>query len=134
LADGAVLAPALTHGQMLEAAAVTAADNVLVIATNGYLAAVTAQLAGSVSIAATVAAAQTGPYSLILIDGAAEVLPDALAGLLADDGRLVTGLVDRGIPRLATARKAGGKVIATALGDADFAVLPEFTAAKQWSF
>lgn len=134
LADGAVLAPALTHGQMLEAAAVSAADNVLVIATNGYLATVTAQLAGSVAVAATVAAAPGGPYSLILIDGAAEALPDTLSGLLADDGRLVTGLMDRGIPRLATARKAGGKVIATALGDADFAVLPEFAAAKQWSF
>lgn len=134
LSDGTVLAPALTHGQMLEAAAITPSDTVLVVATNGYLAALASQLTGNVASAATVAAAQGGPFSLILIDGAAEVLPDSLAGLLADDGRVVTGLADHGVTRLATARKAGGKVIATALGDADFAVLAEYAAPKAWSF
>ncbi|MCY1670266.1 protein-L-isoaspartate O-methyltransferase [Novosphingobium sp. SL115] len=134
LADGTVLAPALTHGQMLEAAAPTGTDSVLVIATNGYLAALTGQLAGNVTSAASATQAQDGPFSLILIDGAVEVLPDSLADLLADDGRVVTGLAERGVTRLATARKANGKVIATALGDADFAILPDYAAPKAWSF
>lgn len=134
LGEGRFLSPALTYGQMLEAAGATPDDGVLVLSANGYLAAVTEKLAGSVNRADTLAAAQGGPYSLILIDGAAEVLPESLAALLADDGRVVTGIVDRGVTRLAIARKVLGNVIATPLGDADFAVLPEFAAPKTWSF
>jgi protein-L-isoaspartate(D-aspartate) O-methyltransferase len=134
LGDGTVLSPALTYGQMLEAAAPAKSDSVLVISGNGYLAALAAELSGTVSHAATLATAQGGPFSLILIDGAAEDLPDSLGALLADDGRVVTGLMDRKVTRLAIARKALGHIIPTALGEADFAVLPEFAAPKSWSF
>ena len=52
--------------------------------------------------------AQKGaPYDLILIDGAVEVIPDAIIGQLADGGRLGTALVDRGVTRLVVGRKAG---------------------------
>ncbi|MFY7838579.1 MAG: protein-L-isoaspartate O-methyltransferase family protein [Novosphingobium sp.] len=134
LGEGKWLSPALTYGQMLEAAAVTADDTVLVLSGNGYLAALAGKLAGSAACVDSLANAQGGPFSLILIDGAAEVLPEALAGVLADDGRIVTGIADRGVTRLAIARKALGKVVATPLGEADFAILPEFAAAKTWSF
>ncbi|CAH0498390.1 protein-L-isoaspartate O-methyltransferase [Novosphingobium sp. CECT 9465] len=134
LGDGKALSPALTYGQMLEAAQAARDDSVLVISGNGYLAALAAQLCDNVSQVASLEQAQGGPYSLILIDGAAEVLPDSLATLLADDGRVITGLVDRGVTRLALARKALGRVVPTALGEADFAVLPEFAAPKSWSF
>lgn len=134
LGDGKALSPALTYGQMLEAAEPARTDRVLVISGNGYLAALAAQLCDDVSTAASLANAQGGPFSLILIDGAAEVLPDSLGALLADDGRVVTGLVDRGVTRLALARKALGHIVPTALGEADFAVLPEFAAPKSWSF
>lgn len=134
LGDGTVLSPALTYGQMLEAAEPARADSVLVISGNGYLAALAGQLCSNVTRAANLASAQGGPFSLILIDGAAEVLPDRLCTLLADDGRVVTGLVERNVTRLALARKALGHVVPTALGEADFAVLPEFAAHKSWSF
>ncbi|MGV3511021.1 MAG: protein-L-isoaspartate O-methyltransferase family protein [Novosphingobium sp.] len=134
LGGGRSLSPALTYGQMLEAAQATHDDNVLVISPNGYLAALAGQLAAQVTLADSLAAAQCGPYSLILIDGAAEVLPDSLAALLSEEGRIVTGIADRGVTRLALARKALGKVIATPLGEADFAVLAEFAAPKKWSF
>jgi len=136
LADGTVLSPALTYGQMLEAAEPAKADTVLVISGNGYLAALVTMLCANVSRVATLAQAQGqgGPYSLIMIDGAAEVLPDLLGALLADDGRVVTGLVERKVTRLALARKALGHVVPTALGEADFAILPEFSAPKSWSF
>ncbi len=134
LTDGKVLSPALTYGQMLEAAEVAPSDSVLVVSGNGYLAALAEKLAVNVSRAESLAEASGGPYSLILIDGAAEALPESLAALLADDGRIVTGLVERGVTRLALARCALGKVVATALGEADFAVLPEFAAPKTWSF
>lgn len=134
LADGTVLSPALTYGQMLEAADIATSDDVLIISANGYLAALTEKLAGKVTQTATLADATGGPYSLILIDGAAETLPESLAALLAEGGRIVTGLVERGVTRLALARCAMGKVAATALGEADFARLPEFVAPKSWSF
>ncbi|MDT0506431.1 protein-L-isoaspartate O-methyltransferase [Novosphingobium sp. MMS21-SN21R] len=134
LGDGKALSPALTYGQMLEAADVTESDSVLVISGNGYLEALVSKLSGNVVRADSLVAAQAGTYSVILIDGAAEVLPDSLGALLAEDGRVVTGLVERGVTRLAIARKAGGKVIATALGEADFAVLPDLAAPKKWSF
>ena len=134
LGGGKALSPALTYGQMLEAAGVTAEDTVLVLSANGYLAALAGKLVPSVARVDSLADAQGGPFSLILIDGAAEVLPEALAGMLADDGRVVTGIADRGVTRLAIARKALGKVVATPLGEADFAILPEFAAAKTWSF
>jgi protein-L-isoaspartate(D-aspartate) O-methyltransferase len=134
LGEGRSLSPALTYGQMLEAAQATRDDSVLVLSPNGYLAALASQLAGSVTRANSLADAQGGPYSLILIDGAAEVLPDSLGTLLADDGRIVTGIADRGVTRLALARKALGKVVATPLAEADFAVLAEYAAPKKWSF
>jgi len=134
LGDGRALSPALTYGQMLEAAQTTRDDTVLVISPNGYLAALAGQLSASVTRADALADAKSGPFSLILIDGAAEVLPDSLALLLADEGRLVTGLADRGVTRLAIGRAVQGKVVATPLAEADFAVLPEFAAPKKWSF
>lgn len=134
LGEGRSLAPALTYGQMLEAAQTTQDDTVLVISANGYLAALAAPLAASVTRADSLEAAEGGPYSLILIDGAAEVLPDSLAPLLAEGGRIVTGIADRGVTRLALARPALGKIVATPLSEADFAILPEFAAPKKWSF
>ena len=134
LGYGKALSPALTYGQMLEAAQPLREDALLVISGNGYLAALAAQLCESVAHAASLEQAHGGPYSLILIDGAAEVLPDSLAALLADDGRVITGLVERGVTRLALASKALGRVVPTTLGEADFAILPEFAAPKSWSF
>lgn len=137
LADGRSLSPALTYGQMLEAAAIAPDDTVLVVSPNGYLAALAGKLAQNVTRIDALAAAQGaagGPFSLVLIDGAAEILPESLAALLTDEGRIITGIVDRGVTRLAIARKALGKVVATPLGDSDFAVLPEFAAPRSWSF
>ncbi|SMC78911.1 protein-L-isoaspartate O-methyltransferase [Novosphingobium sp. B1] len=134
LGDGRALSPALTYGQMLEAAQTTREDKVLVISPNGYLAALAAQLSGSVARADSLADAKGGTFSLILVDGAAEVLPDSLASLLTDEGRIVTGLSDRGVTRLAIGRAVQGKVVATPLAEADFAILAEFAAPKKWSF
>jgi protein-L-isoaspartate(D-aspartate) O-methyltransferase len=136
LGQGAVLAPPLSHGQMLTAAAPVARDHVLVIGKPGaYLGALAAQLAGKVTVAAPdgdwrVAA----PYSLVLIDGAIEVAPEGLAALLADQGRVVTGLIERGVARLAIGRRAGSELAFTKLAEADFAPLAEFAAKKSWSF
>jgi protein-L-isoaspartate(D-aspartate) O-methyltransferase len=57
-----------------------------------------------------------------------------LGAVLADGGRIVTGLIERGVPRLAIGRKVAGELSFTVLGEADFAALGEFAAKKTWSF
>ena len=136
LGDGTVLAPALTHGQQLSLAMPSRADTVLVIGKPGaYLAALVGELAGKVVLAAPGAEyGAAGAYSLVLIDGAIEQAPAVLSAVLADHGRVVTGLVERGVTRLAIGRKVQGELAFTTVGEADFAPLPEFAATKRWSF
>jgi protein-L-isoaspartate(D-aspartate) O-methyltransferase len=137
LGDGTVLAPALTHGQMLMAAGLVADDQVLVIGHAGaaYLGALLATLVAKVTVAAPESDWNAAaPYSLVLIDGAIAVAPDTLASVMADQGRVVTGLVERGVTRLAFGRRVAGELVLTRLAEADFAPLPEFAAKKSWSF
>lgn len=156
-----VLAPPLSHGSMLAEAAPTLTDVVLLVGGGtGYLAALLAPLVGSLHVvesAAALAAAApapagtwtTGPlaqgvkagapYSLIVIDGAIARFPDSLGAQLGDNGRVVTGLIERGIARLAVGRKAQGSGSTGAvgfltLGEIDLAPLAEFAAPRQWSF
>lgn len=138
LGDGHALAAPLFHGRMLVEAGLQAADTVLVVSGgSGYLAAL---LDGLVAKVTTISAADAaagkakGAYSLVLIDGAIEVLPDALATRLEDAGRLVTGLVERGVTRLATGRKAAGAAALLPLAEMGIPVLAEFAAPKRWSF
>ena len=135
LGGGRVLAPALSHGLMLMEAAPTPADRVLLVdGGSGYLAALLAPMVGSLEVIAPGAAPKGTDYTLLLIDGAIEQLPDALAAQLADGGRVVTGLIERGVARLATGRKAAGAVGFLTLGEADFAPLPEYALPAKWSF
>lgn len=156
LGGGRVLAPAVTHGLMLQDAAPRTDDNALLIGGGtGYLAAVLAQLVGSLTVVEDDAAllarapekagewheaslaegwAAGAPYSLIVIDGAIERLPDTIAAQLAPEGRLVTGLIDRGVARLAIGRRSGAEVALAVLGEADAAPLPAFAAPRTWSF
>lgn len=136
LGDGGVLSPALTYGQMLTAAEPASGDSVLVIGNpGGYLAALAEKLADNVTlVAATGDWAKAGAHTLVLIDGAIEDMPAALAELLAADGRLVTGVVERGVTRLALGRKVAGTLALTVLAEADFAPLAAFAARPKWSF
>lgn len=136
LGDGRFLAAPLVHGRMLGEAAPTAQDKVLVVSTTGYLAALVKGVTGSVDLVdpAEAAAKKKGDYALLLIDGAIEQLPAALAARLAEGGRIVTGLVERGVTRLAAGRKLGGEVSLLALAEIGIPVLPEFAAPKRWSF
>ncbi|GEN99439.1 protein-L-isoaspartate O-methyltransferase [Novosphingobium sediminis] len=136
LGEGAVLSPALTYGQMLTAAEPTADDSVLVIGNpGGYLAALSEKLAGKVTlVAATGDWANAGEHSLVLVDGAIEDMPAALANVVSADGRLVTGVVERGVTRLALGRKVAGSLAMTVLAEADFAAIAAFAAPRKWSF
>ncbi|MEZ5744618.1 MAG: protein-L-isoaspartate O-methyltransferase [Sphingomonadaceae bacterium] len=138
LENGRALPAPLVQAKMLSEAAPTQDDKVLLVGDGaGYLAALVRPLAGSldaVDPAKAVSKAGDGSYSLVIVDGAIEHLPDALATQLAEDGRIVTGLVQRGVTRLAAGRKAGGAVALLPLAELGIPVLPEFAAPKSWSF
>jgi protein-L-isoaspartate(D-aspartate) O-methyltransferase len=136
LDNGEVLAPALTYGQMLSAAQPTADDTVLVIgAPGGYLAALVEKLCGKVTLRAVSDDwAAAGAHSLVLVDGAIEEVPGKLASVLTAEGRLVGGMIERGVTRLALGRKVGEALAFTVLAEADFAPLAAFGAKPKWSF
>ncbi|UFS77993.1 protein-L-isoaspartate O-methyltransferase [Tardiphaga sp. 37S4] len=79
--------------RMLQASDVKATDKVLVVGCpTGYAAAVIAQFAGQVTSAAGMPAdgdAANGPYDLIVLAGATEIVPTGLYKQLASGGQLV---------------------------------------------
>ncbi|MDL2351581.1 MAG: protein-L-isoaspartate O-methyltransferase [Pseudomonadota bacterium] len=139
LGEGRALPAPLVHGLMLSEALPRKGERVLVVtAGSTYLAALVEAMGALVDSvdAAAVTKAKRGaqPYDLVLIDGAIEQLPDALADALAENGRVVTGLVLRGVTRLASGRKLGGNVQLLPLAEVGIPVLGEFVRAKSWSF
>jgi protein-L-isoaspartate(D-aspartate) O-methyltransferase len=132
------LAAPLFYGKLLLEAAPAPDDRVLVVSGGtGYLAALIAPLAGTVTeITAAEAAVLTGAgeYDLIVIDGAIEQLPEGLAAALADNGRVVTGLVLRQVTRLASGRRIAGQVNLVAVEDLGIPVLGAFAAPRRWTF
>lgn len=139
LGDGRFLAAPLVHGKILSEAAPLASDKALLVGDGqGYLAALLRPLVGELECVApgdmAAAKPRRGAFSLIVIDGAIEELPDSLAASLADDGRLVTGLVERGVTSLAVGRKAGASVALLPLAELGIPVLTQFAASKGWSF
>ena len=110
----------------------------LVSGGSTYLEALLRPLVGSLDVISAADAAAlakgAGQHSLVVIDGAIEHLPDGLAAELAEGGRIVTGLVERGVTRLATGQKLAGAVTLLPLADVGIPVLGEFAAPKGWSF
>jgi len=74
------------------------------------------------------------PYDLILIDGAIEYVPDVIAAQLSDGGSIATALLDRGVARLVTGRKAVGAIGYHSLADAGVAALPGFSRPEPFTF
>jgi protein-L-isoaspartate(D-aspartate) O-methyltransferase len=74
------------------------------------------------------------PYDQVLIDGAVQFIPDAIVDQLAEGGRLGTAIVDRGVSRMVTGRKAGGGFGTLSIGDAGVPALPGFSRPKAFTF
>lgn len=160
LGKGRAINPALITGRLLVAADIRPTDRVLLVgAARGYAAAVLARLAGTVVAleedAGLAAAARdaiadasvtvvegplvagwadAAPYDVIVIDGAVERLPDAIVDQLAPGGRLATGLVDRGVTRLALGRRSEGGFGLADFADLDCVMLPGFALPKTFQF
>ncbi|MEZ5695703.1 MAG: protein-L-isoaspartate O-methyltransferase [Sphingomonadaceae bacterium] len=137
LGDGRHLAAPLVQGRMLAEAKPVATDTALVVdGGSGYLAELLRPLVGSLTVqnAEEAIKGRKGGFSLIVVDGAAEEIPTSLARRMADDGRIVTGLAERGVTRLAVGRKIGGELSLLPVADIGMPVLAEFAAPKGWSF
>lgn len=138
LEDGTALAAPVVHAKMLAEARPVPADTALIVGDgSGYLAALVRPLVGALDALAPAEAITRkgkGEYSLVLVDGAIEHFPEPLASQLGEGGRIVCGLVQRGVTRLATGRKAAGDVALLPLAEIGIPVLPAFAEPKSWSF
>jgi protein-L-isoaspartate(D-aspartate) O-methyltransferase len=134
LGGGAMLNPPLTAGQLLMAAEVKAEDQILLVGpATGYLAALLHHR-GLTAETAEADAAGKGPFSLIIIDGAIEMLPETLVAELAEGGRIVTGLAEGPATRLAIGYKHGGHVRLKPFADLEVALLPSFAKPREFVF
>ena len=138
LADHRVLNPPVATGLLLQAADVVSDDNVLLVGTaNSYMAALLDRRGASVTAIDASDLTQAGksaPYSLIIIDGAVEELPDSLMALAADGARLVTGITDGAVTRLAKGYVHGGRVALKPFIDSEIAPLKAFAPKPEFVF
>ena len=138
LESGGFLPAPLFHGAMLAEARPTVDDSVLVIdGGSGYLPALVEPLVAKLDTVTPDKAAngaKRGAYTLVLVDGAIEHVPAALAKLVADGGRIVTGMVERGVTRLATGRKSGKALALLPLAEMGIPRLGAFDRPQSWSF
>lgn len=139
LGEGRVLSPPVATGLMLEAAEVSKDDSVLLVGVpKGYVATL---LAGRVSQLVTIERLADLPgmpkkavFSLIFIDGAVEELPDSLLALAQEGARIVTGITERSVTRLASGYVRGGKVALRPFADTEIAPLADFAHPKEFAF
>jgi protein-L-isoaspartate(D-aspartate) O-methyltransferase len=138
LPDGGALGPPLFHARLLAEAKPMPSDRVLVIdGGSGYLPALLEGLVKSVEVVSPAQALDGhggGSVALLMIDGAVEQIPDVLAERLADDGRVVTGVIEEGVTRLAIGRKAAGAIALLPLAEMGIPRLAAFDKPRAWSF
>lgn len=139
LGPDAFLAAPLFYGKLLLEAAPRSDDRVLLI-TGGtdYLAELTRPLVDTLTVISAGDAVRAnlseGAFTLVLIDGAIEELPDAIASSLEEGGRIVAGLLLRKVTRLGSGRKIAGQVSLQPVEDLGIPVLRAFDRPKSWTF
>lgn len=138
LPGGGALPAPLFHGLLLAEARPTREDRALVIdGGSGYLAALVEPLVEAMTVVSPeeAAAGRIGSApTLVLVDGAVEHLPDKLVRKLPEGTRIVTGLVERGVTRLAIGRKTGGALGLVPLAETGAPRLAAFDREAGWSF
>jgi protein-L-isoaspartate(D-aspartate) O-methyltransferase len=161
LGRGRALNLPMATGRLLTEAYLEATDTVLLVgAATGYAAAVLAGVVARVvaveSDPALAARAREGlapylnvelvegpleagapaqaPFDVLLVDGAVEELPRELVAQVRAGGRLATGLVDRGVTRLAAGRRSEGGFGLSHFADIDCVVLPGFARPPAFRF
>ena len=156
LGEGRAISSPLGQARLLLEAAPKQTDKALLIAGGtGYLAALLAPLVASLDVvepdarlghfdgeragnwhaSAMIDGWKKGaPYDLIIIDGAIENVPKAIARQLDSHGRIATGTVANGVTRIAIGRRSGDGVALLPVADIGMPVLADFATPKGWSF
>ncbi len=160
LGHGRALNAPLVTGRMLVAADIRPGTRVLLIGSaTGYTAVLLAALGAEVhaveeqeELMATARAASdnaaihwvdgpltagapgAAPFKCIIVDGAIETLPDALAAQLAEGGRIVAARREGAVTRLVQGVKTGGTIALRSFADMDVAPLPGFAAPAGFRF
>ena len=139
LGEGRALPAPAVLGRLLNALAPLPGERALVVGgTTGYAAAVLKAMGvDAVEISDDSLGGEqgkSGPYDIVLIDGAVEHLPDELVDRLKDGGRLGGAIVDQGITRLIVGRRAGGGFGYVTIADAATPVLPGFQRPRAFTF
>jgi len=163
VAPGRYLMEPVVLARLAQAADIEPDENVLVVGTGtGYSAAFLARLAativavevdpalaalaqrnlaaagaGNVSVvngALASGAADKGPYDVILLDGAVEEIPDGLQRQLADGGRLLAVVSDKGVGDAVIVRRSGDLFARRGLFNAQVRPLPGFARAAGFVF
>lgn len=161
LGQGRSLNTPLATARLLVQARLQSADRVLLIgAAGGYSAAVLAglvaqvvavesqpelaamardALAGTANVTVVEGALEHGhpadaPYDVLIVDGAIEELPATLASQVVDGGRIVSGLVERGVFRLAAGAHRGAATAMAPFADIDSVRLPGFARPRSFTF
>jgi protein-L-isoaspartate(D-aspartate) O-methyltransferase len=153
LGGGRALNPPIATGRLLSTARPQAGERVLVIGSaTGYVAALLIEMgctvtaleeAGALIARAAVATvegplvagwAEGAPYDLIYVDGAVEQIPQAIVDQLADGGRLLGAITERGVTRLVSGRRVAGGFGIDAFADVEATPLPGFAPAPAFSF
>jgi len=151
----------IATGKLLTEARIRPSDKVLLIgAAGGYTAAVIAAVAESVvaveSDAALLSIARSAladhanvtlvegpldkgapgqaPFDLIVVDGAVDELPESLVDQVGPGGRIVTGIVDRGVTRLAAGQRTSGGFGLVDFADIECVPLPGFARPAVFAF
>jgi protein-L-isoaspartate(D-aspartate) O-methyltransferase len=166
LGEGRALLKPMVLAKLIQAMRIRKTDHVLDVACGtGYSSAVLARLAGSVvaleqnealagqakqafasaegSIVGAVGPLSAGwpsaaPYDVILLNGATEVVPEALGRQLKPDGRLAgifgRGSIDRAVGKAMIYRLIEGQLVGRPIFDAAAPLLPGFAAIPAFSF
>lgn len=161
LGQGRAINLPMATGRLLTEAYLEAGDRVLLIgAATGYTAALLTEIVAGVvaveeqaELAAVARTALSGeakveiveapltaghpagaPYDVLIIDGAVEELPAALVEQVKVGGRIVTGLVENGVTRLASGRRTEGGHGVRAFADAECTILPGFARPRAFQF
>lgn len=151
----------LATGRLLTQAQIQPSDRVLLVgAAGGYAAAILALLARSVvaleeepALAGLAREALAGepkvevvegplnagwaagaPYDLMIVDGAIEELPEALVAQVRLEGRVLSGVVENGVTRLAAGRRSEGGFGLLDYMDIECAELPGFRRSRKFTF